>query len=139
MNESEITDVLLGDAVAVAAALLLPVSLPNRSFNPPDTGKYLEVIQFRNTAGSPSWGGMAVYMGILQISYHQRNDDTGAMPGADIQAAIESYYRKNRLIYGPTGKITIYQNASELTPITETDKTIYPVSIPYIASRGEGS
>lgn len=138
MNENQITDLLLADAIEVAAALSLPVALPNRTFDPPADGRYLEVIQFRNTAASPSWGGMAVYMGILQISYHQRNDDTGAIPGADVQSVIEAAYPKNRLIYGANGKVTIYQNASELTPIVETDKTVYPVSIPYLASRGEG-
>lgn len=138
MNPAKITDVLLVAATDLAATLALPISLPGRRFDPP-TGRYLEVIEFKNTTNSPSWGGDAVFIGILQISVHQPNNDEGVIPATLIQDQIAAAFPMNRMIRTDTGNVKISQVPSVLTPITEPEKTIFPVSIPYLASRRENA
>lgn len=137
MNEAQITDLLLTAAADLATALVLPVAMPGRSA---DYGaqRYLEVTEFRNTTGSPTWGTAAVFGGILQIALHQPNNDEGAVTPTALAGQIAAAFYKNRVLFGDDGRVKIYQNPTVLTPIVQGDKTIYPVSIPYIATRGEG-
>lgn len=137
MNEAQITDALMIEAGLVATTLALAMAFPDRSLDSGNAAQYLEAVQFRNTTDNPTWGGEAVYMGILQITVVQRMDDQGIMPGTNLQLQIADMFKKNRVIRTLNGKIKIYQNPSVLTPITEQGKTLYPVSIPYLASRSE--
>lgn len=136
MNEAQITDLLLTAASDLATALVLPAAMPGRTFEPPAT-RYLEVTEFRNTTGSPTWGTSAVFQGILQIALHQPNNDEGAITPTEIAGQIAAAFYKNRVLFGDDGRVKINQNPTVLTPIVEGNKTIYPVSIPYIATRGE--
>lgn len=137
MNPVQISDALLTAAAALATDLALPVAMPGRNFEPTGT-QYLEVTEFKNTTGNPTWGGEAVYMGILQIALHRPNDNEGSISPLTIATQIEAAFYKNRNIYGTGGCVRIYQHASVLTPIVETDKVVYPVSIPYLATKREG-
>jgi len=108
------------------------VSYPGVEFNPANAETYVEIRQFKNTNGNPTWGRDKILRGIWQLSLIVTgSENPGALMPTEITSTIADHFHKNKRIQFGATVIVIPENPTELTEITEPSKTIYPVSIPY--------
>lgn len=131
--ETDIADALAEHAIAVAATLGLPLSMPNVPFTPPDSSMYLEVRHFRNTNLNPTWGEDRVLLGVYQISVIDPNQ-AGEIPATAIASQVIDAFHKNTNLYSGVAHVVVYENPTLLTTVQLANKSAYPVSIPYRCS-----
>lgn len=127
----DIENALSDKTSAVALALALQVTLPNRVGNPPESGVYLECAHFKNTTTNRGWGNDATeYPGIWQITV-VHGPDIGAIPLMQIADAIADAFPKGLILRNGSAQVKIEEKPSVLSALTDGQKTELPVSIRY--------
>lgn len=110
----------------------LPVAMPDVSFAPPTSGKYLRVDLFTN---APFWEGLKsgkIDQGLLQVTVvWPRN--TGAIAIRKAVADVLAHFPKGLALFGPAARVRVNKEPWEASPIIEDDKTSIPITISWTA------
>lgn len=125
------------DALVAKVATLgggLPVSYPEATptFAPPANGKYLAVSYFPNR---PAWEGVSagrIDQGLLQISVVWPKN-AGLVAPLDIAETIIAHFALGTVMVSGTVKVKVSRQPWAAAPLSEADKVMVPVSIPWSA------
>lgn len=121
------------DIAAVAASIMptLPIKAIGRTFNPPNDGRYLEIVHIPNNVLNEFWGRSKTYRGLHRLILHWGLDDAGAYPAIDVIASIADYFSKDAT-YTSGGVSVKITEEPDLTGVIEAPpELLFPVTIRY--------
>lgn len=134
MDEHHITNALQAGVTAALAAAgqsTLPTKYIGRTFTPPDSGKWLELVQLPNNLPSAYWGEESLYRGILRLILHWPADDQGAIPALTMLGSIVDFFSKDKTLAAGSVAVKITEKPDLSGMIEAGAETIFPVSIRY--------
>ncbi|MGA0604859.1 phage tail terminator-like protein [Phenylobacterium sp. VNQ135] len=136
MKASEIPAALLERLTSLeVGSPPLPIAYPDVSFDPATDapqGKYLEAGYFRN---APAWEGLSegvLDQGLLVVSVVWPKGQGVIAMNAAAQAVADHFPKGLTLKSGSTA-VKINREPVIASPLTEGDKTIVAISIPWVA------
>ena len=118
-------------AVAASNTPLLPIKVIGRTFVPPSTQKWLEIVWIPNNPTGDFWGDEKNYQGMIRLILHWQNDDAGAYPPLAVIASIAGYFGKDMFIPG----VKISENPNLTGALENGTETLYPVGFRYQSFR----
>lgn len=107
----------------------LPLSYPNKAFDVPTNGRYLEIVRLPNDPIIAGWD-RSVDQGIFNLGVHWNNDD-GETDVLTICDQIANFFSMGKVMFFTGGKIIISHPPAVRTPMIDGQEAIYPVSIRY--------
>ena len=137
MTESIEKNVLEALQKAVAAATSAPGSLPvkyvNRNFNPPDNGRWWEVVYIPNNIENEFWAEGETYRGIMRLILHWGQDDGGAYDAVSAIDAMKDALPKGSVFQDPAKKaaVRIIDNGKMTGTIEQAPEMLLPLTIKY--------
>lgn len=116
---------LAGDAGA------LPIAWPNKSFTPPNAGKFLRVDFIPNRVDrlEIASDGAHQMRGLLQVSVMWPRGDDGTDPPLDIAGAIVAAYPADLMLWDGDVKVRVYERPAVAGVIVEDQRVMIPVTI----------
>ncbi len=115
-------------AVAQSNVPTLPIKFVSVAFDPPDDGKYLELIHLPNNPSDQFWNDEEIYRGIWRMILHWPNNGSGAYTALELIGSIGDYFEKNGII---EDLIQITNKPKLLGILEEGKEILYPVSVQY--------
>jgi len=115
-------------AVATSTMPTLPIAFVDVAFDPPNDGKYLEVIHISNNPIDPTWGNEEHHRGIMRLILHWPNNGAGAYTPLMLLASICSRFNKDTRI---AGLVTILNKPKAMSKIANGQENLYPASMEY--------
>lgn len=97
--EREVIDTLqvaAAEAVVNSSVPGLPIAFIDVNFDPPENGKYLELVHVPNNGENETWGEEKTYRGMFRLILHWPKDGGGTLAPMDILASISAYFTKDR-------------------------------------------
>ena len=131
MIEKEILQALQSatiSAVATSTLPTLPIAFIDVAFDPPNDGKYLELVHISNSPPDPTWGVEEHHRGIFRFILHWPNNGGGAYTPLILLASICSAFSKNQRI---AGLVTVLNKPKALSKIPNGQENLYPASMEY--------
>jgi hypothetical protein len=129
--ETDLDDLFMTKAAAVATALSLPLSVPNRVFEKPETGRYLRVQHFPNRNTGIDWNDKTMFQGIVQFDIFVE-PNIGSIPARTIaDTIIAAFWGSNDVLWAGSTMIKIEEKPSVLSQVDGGQETFVPVSIRY--------
>lgn len=106
----------------------LPIAWPGISFDPSDTGMWLEVSLFPNEPLDPVWDsdGCALQRGFLQVLVGYR-PGLGQVRASEIADAVITHFGKGTAL----GPVIVKKKPWQSPPLTDPEKLYIPITIPY--------
>lgn len=133
--EHEILDAFattLIDIVANSNIPTMPIKMPLRTFVPPDSGKYIELVQIKNNDDDAYWDASKILQGIFRVILHWPNNDAGAIdPEKFLETMIAMKIPKGSILRSGTTAATIYQNPKAEGMIDQPQDILFPLSFYY--------
>lgn len=133
---ARVLDALYTDAIALADALGLPISVPNVVFPPMTNPEYseqvhLEIRNFWAGIAWQSWGSDARPIATFQVSVIDPNQAGEINPTMFAGQVMDHYVNGKHLWTAHMERLTFSAAPTLLTSVQYGQKSIYPVSIPY--------
>lgn len=104
----------------------LPIAKPGKTFDPPASGLWLRVMWFPNEPENITWAEDEEFVGAVRIGVEGYNGG-GITALVDEAESIAALFPKS-LALGP---VRVRQRPYISPPISEGDKIMVPVTIPY--------
>lgn len=131
MIEKEILQALQSKviaAVALSTVPTLPIAFVDVAFDPPNNGKYLELVHITNNPADPTWNEEEHHRGMLRFILHWPNNGGGAYTPLMLLASISSQFRKDEKI---AGLVTVLNKPKAMSKIANGQENLYPASVEY--------
>lgn len=131
MIEKNILEALQQKAItSVAASTIptLPIAFVDVSFNPPNTGKYLELVHIPNNPTDQTWGDEEVHRGIFRMILHWPSNGGGGYPPRTVLDSIASSWSKGTKV---NGLLQILNKPKAGLPIKQGNENLYTCTVEY--------
>ncbi len=115
-------------AVLASSVPTLPVKYVGPHMDPPNDGKWLEIVFLPNNTADQYWGEEESYRGSLRLILHWPNNGQGAYAPLDLIMQIGRVFGKHEVI---AGKVKITDKAKTNPPVEDGNETLYPVTLRY--------
>ena len=128
--DAEIIDALqVAAEAAVAASSLpdLPIAYIDVNFDPPNDGKFLELVHIPNNRENETWGEEKTYQGMFRLILHWPKDGGGTAAPMTALASISAYFSKSREL----GALRITNPPNFTGKLDMPSETLYPSSLRY--------
>lgn len=130
---AQIIDALLARCSGLAEGVpTLPIAMPEITFTPPASGKYLQVDFFAN---KPAWEGLSsgkLAQGMLQITVVWPRG-AGIVASATAAQSVIDHFTKGLILRSGVAKVTISGEPWAATPISDPTEIRVPITIPWVA------
>lgn len=136
MVEKDILRALQKATLAAVAASTMPalqVKMIGRTFDPPDNGKWLEIVHIPNNVNNEFWGGGKTYRGLFRLILHWGLNDEGAYEPLDVLASVCAHFVKGQDFQSGSVSVKIYDEPDLTGAIEQAPETLYPVTIRYMS------
>lgn len=115
-------------AVAQSGFPTLPVKFLNVSFDPPNSGLWLELVYLPNPPSDTTWGDERVYRGFMRLILHYPNDGGGSYSAMDLAESIMRYYSKSKRL----NNVLTLLNQPRVSTVLEHEKGLsIPITLEY--------
>lgn len=131
MIEAEILTALQEKVVtAVAASTLptLPIAFVDVNFDPPNNGKYLELVHIPNNPSDRTWGSEEVNRGIFRMILHWPSSGTGGSAPRALMSSIANSFVKSEKI---GGLLQVLNKPKASSPAKLGNENLYPFTVEY--------
>lgn len=118
-------------AVAASTMPALPVKYRGRIFNPPDDGRWLEIVYIPNNINGEFWGSGKTYRGLYRLLLHWGLDDEGAYEPLDVIASISAHFPIGATFQSGGVQVKVYQEPDLTGVIEAPPEQLFPVTIRY--------
>lgn len=120
-------------AVAASSTPALPVKFVGRTFEPPQTGSWLELVHLPNDLSNEFWADGQTYRGVFRLVFMQVMNDKGAYNLMDLARSVSDYFTKGLGLVDPGSfvNVKIIDNPRNMGPMEEAPNIMVPVSIRY--------
>lgn len=131
MNEELVTDIVR-IARDSSSMPLIPIKYPGQSFDPPNGGKYIEIVHVSTNVNNQIWGNeLKTVVGTIRLLLHWPQDKQGSIPPKMFLKEFEDYFVKNSIFRNDTDEIKITDNPENGGIFPAGHDTFYMLSIPY--------
>lgn len=128
--ENQISTILFTAIETAIGGNQTPTKWPLRTFNIPNDGKWIEVIQIRNNPSDEYWNEEKIYQGLVRVLLHWPASDEGAIePTGIIDNAAEALPKGNVSL--PPVRVVFYDNPDVGTPVEDGADNIFPLTLRY--------
>lgn len=118
-------------AVAACSVPGLPVKFLGRAFDPPNDGKWLELVHIPNNRTNDAWGQERTYRGFVRLILHWPIIDSGVYVPHDLVSEIAGYFSKSRVLWNGSDAIKITENPLSDGNLTSDRETLFIYTIEY--------
>lgn len=121
------------EAVAASSMSSLPIKVIGRTFDPPNNGRWLEIVHIPNNVQNEFWSSGKTYRGLHRLILHWGLDDAGAYPAMNVAQSIASYFTKDKTFQNGTVSVKVYEEPDLTGVIEQSPEMLFPVTIRYIS------
>lgn len=115
-------------SVSASTMSALPIKFVGVTFDPPDDGKWLEIVFLPNNPTDQYWGEEENYRGSVRLILHWPNDGSGSYTPIDLIASIGRAFTKHQVL---VGSVKLTDKAKLNPPVENGVETLYPVTLRY--------
>lgn len=110
-----------------------PPKAVGRNFEPPDDGKWWEVVFLPNNVENEFWGDGKTYQGVLRMVLHWPQDGKGAYPAMEEAERFAAFFEKGLKLTDPdnTVRVKITTQPDIMPLIEESPRFLIPLTIRY--------
>lgn len=116
-------------AVAGSDYPTMPIAFIDLDFDPPEDGKYLELVHIPNNPGDRTWGAEEVNRGIFRMILHWPSNGSGASAPRALMDSIASSFVKSEKI---GGLLQVLNKPKAGSPAKLGNENLYPFTVEYI-------